>query len=416
MVPVSPTPPARPIPERGSTRTSPTAGVAIVSYVRGLATRLAFWGSAGALVWTHAGYPLLTGLLARRRPRPVASSPTFRPAVTIVVAAHDEEDGIARRLENLAGQTYPPELVDVIVASDGSTDATDDIVRAAAARDGRVSLLSLPPRGKVAAQHDAVRVATGEVVAFTDANTTWAPDALERLVAPLADPEVGYVCGRLELERSGGGNKEGLYWRYELWLRTQESAAGSITGGNGAIYAVRRAEYEEDDPRFGHDLGMPYRAVQRGRRAVYEPAALASEPEALESHDEYGRKVRMFAQSWGHILSGRILGGGVGPLYTTAIVSHRLLRYSIGLLHAAAFASNVLLVRRGRIYRLALASQLTLLALAAAGRRRLRVPGAGVAYYYVSLAAATVDGLYRYLRHGTPLRWDKARGTRGGDA
>jgi glycosyltransferase involved in cell wall biosynthesis len=374
--------------------------------------KLLFWGSAASLVWTHAGYPAFAGVVARRRPRPVNGSTEFRPSVTIVVAAHNEEASIGARLENLAAQTYPAELVNVIVASDGSTDATGDIVRTFADHDDRVSILELPPRGKVAAQHDAVRLATGEVVAFSDANTTWAPDALERLVGPLADPEVGYVCGQLTLEQSGGSNKEGVYWRYEMWLRAQESAAGSITGGNGAIYAVRRAEYEEDDPRFGHDLGMPYRTVQRGRRAIYEPSALATEPQAFESHDEVGRKTRMFAQSWGHILSGRIFGGDVGPLYTTALVSHRLLRYSIGVLHVVAFAANVRLRRESRFYRATLALQVAFAGLAEAGRRRRAVPGAGIAHYYASMIYATLAGLASYLRRGTPVRWDKARGTR----
>ena len=127
-----------------------------------------------------------------------------------------------------------------------------------------------PRRGKVAAQNLAVRTADGEVLAFSDANCVWAAAALRKLVRNFADPEVGYVCGQLRLEAADGTNQEGVYWRYELAVRAAESALGSVTGGNGSIYAVRRSEYVEVDPRFGHDLAFPYLMVQRGRRAVYE--------------------------------------------------------------------------------------------------------------------------------------------------
>ena len=178
---------------------------------------------------------------------------------------------IERRLENLLALDYPADRLEIVVASDASTDRTNELVEAVAAREPRVRLLDCPRGGKVAAQDRAVRETSGEVVAFSDANATWAPDALRHLVADLADPEVAYVCGRLRLEDAAGSNREGLYWRYELWLREQESRLGSITGGNGSIYALDRSDYVEVDPRWGHDLAFPYRMVQAGRRAVYQP-------------------------------------------------------------------------------------------------------------------------------------------------
>ncbi len=169
----------------------------------------------------------------------------------------------------------------------------------------RVELLQCPREGKVAAQHRAVRETSSEVLAFTDANSEWRPDALRALTRNLADAEVGYVCGQLRLESPDGANMEGIYWRYEMWVREQESTASSITAGNGAIYAVKRDAYVEDDPRFGHDFGFPYLMEQMGRRAVYEPAAIAVEKPAAEPEDEYGRKVRTIARALGHILTGR---------------------------------------------------------------------------------------------------------------
>ena len=213
-------------------------------------------------------------LAARVRRRPVRGE-AATPSVTVIVAAHDEEAVIERRLENLLALDYPADRLEIVVTSDASDDRTDELVEAVVAREPRVRLIRCPRGGKVAAQDRAVRETNGEIVAFSDANATWSPDALAKLVRSFADPEVAYVCGRLVLTDAAGSNREGVYWRFETWLRAQESALGSVTGGNGSIYAVRRADYVEVDPRFGHDLSLPYLMVQRGRRAVYDPEALA---------------------------------------------------------------------------------------------------------------------------------------------
>ena len=227
-----------------------------------------FWASLGGLAWTHVGYPLAVGLLARLRERPVAKDPAWTPAVSVIVAAYNEEAVIERRLENLLALDYPADRLEIVVTSDASSDRTNELVEAVAAREPRVRLIDCRRGGKVAAQDRAVRETTGGVVAFSDANATWARDALRRLVANLADPNVAYVCGRLRLEDATGSNREGVYWRYELWLREQESRLGSVTGGNGSIYALKRADYVVVDPRWGHDLAFPYRMVQTGKRAV----------------------------------------------------------------------------------------------------------------------------------------------------
>jgi len=373
--------------------------------------RLVFWASLGALAWTHVGYPAAMGALARVRPRPVARDDDESPSVALVVSAHDEEDVIARRVENLLELDYPPGLLQIVVASDGSTDRTDAIVEEISAREPCVRLLRCPREGKVAAQHRSVRETESDVLAFTDANTEWRPDALRKLVRNLADGEVGYVCGLLRLESPDGANLEGLYWRYEVWVREQESAASSITAGNGAIYAVRRTAYVEDDPKFGHDFGFPYLMEQNGLRAVYDSEAIAVEKPASEPEDEYGRKVRTIARSWGHIVTGRALRP-TRPLFLFELISHRVLRYSSGLLHVALLVSNVALLGRAPFFRLFLLLQLGGLALAAAGRARLAIPGARLAYYYFVVTKATVAGLVRYLRSGTPQMWDKAKGTR----
>ena len=332
------------------------------------------------------------------------------PSVAIVAAAHNEEGVIARLVESLLAQDYQG-WIEVVVASDGSTDRTDVLVEEIAGRDGRVRLLRCPRGGKVAAQNAAVRTIEADIVAFADAGAVWEPDALRMLVRSLADPEVGYVAGKVAFRKPEGTNREGLYWRYELWLRGRESALGSITGGNGAIYAMRRADYVEVDPRFGHDLTFPYVTVQHGKRAVYDADARAWDRPARDLEDEYGRKVRMFEHCWLILLRGGMLRG-VGPVYLFELLSHRVLRYASGILHVILLGTSLALVGSGLVYELVLAAQVALLALAAAGRLRIPIPGGAVAYYYVLVTWATVAALFRYVRSGVPPVWEKVEGTR----
>jgi cellulose synthase/poly-beta-1,6-N-acetylglucosamine synthase-like glycosyltransferase len=381
-----------------------------VTIVRGMVLKIFFWSSLALLVWTHIGYPLAVAALARLRPRPVRKA-DVTPSVTVIVVAHDEAEVIHTRVENLLAQDYPSDRFDVIVASDGSEDATADIVESLGRREPRLRILRRPREGKVAAQDAAVASVQTDVVAFSDANTVWASDALRLLVRNLADPQVGYVCGRLDLESADGTNREGFYWRYELWLRRRESLAGSVTGGNGAIYAVRRSDYTATGPDFAHDIGLPYLMAQRGLRAVYEPDAIAVERPSRDAEDEFRRKTRMFARSWRHVLRGWMFRGG-SPFYLFQLFSHRALRYASGLLHLVLLATSVALVREGLAYELALSVQLAWLVLALAGRLRLPVPGAGLAYYYLLVTLATIVALVHYLRFGVPAVWEKSAGTR----
>ena len=356
-----------------------------------------FWVSLGGLLWTHVVYPAFAVVTARLFPRAVHRSDAT-PSVAVIVAAFNEESVIVRRVENLRALDYPGDKLEVAVTSDASTDRTEELAAHAGAR-----VVRNPRGGKVAAQDHAVRETESEIVAFSDANATWAPDALRRLVEPFADPAVGYVCGRLQLQAADGSNQEGLYWRYELAVRGAESRLGSITGGNGAIYAVRRADYAEVDPRFGHDLSFPYLMVQRGRRAVYEPAAVAFEKPTPTNETEYRRKVRMFEHCWLVVVRGKMLRR-LGVVYLVETLSHRHLRYASGLLHVALLATSIVLVTHGWIYQAVLAVQLLLLAAAAAG--------VGVARYYVLVTWATVVALWNFMRRGVPATWGPPEGTR----
>jgi cellulose synthase/poly-beta-1,6-N-acetylglucosamine synthase-like glycosyltransferase len=356
---------------------------------------VSFWASLAALVWTHAAYPVFAAVLARIAERRVLTA-DVEPNVAIVIAAYNEEDAIARRIENLLELDYPRDKLRIVVSSDASSDRTEEI---AGGYPG-VKVISNDRGGKVAAQNRAVRETDSEIVAFSDANATWSPDALRRLVRAFADPEVAYVCGQLKILAADGSNKEGVYWSYEMRQRSAESRLGSITGGNGSIYALRREDYVEVDPRFGHDLSLPYLMVQRGRRAVYEPDAHAWEKPTPSNETEYRRKVRMFEHCWLILLRGRMFRR-LGPLYGLEIVSHRLLRYGSGILHVVLLLTSLALIAHGWVYDVVLAAQLVLLLAAAAG--------VGIARYYVLVTWATLVALVNYLRRGVPANWEPMR-------
>ena len=379
------------------------------------ALAVVLWTSLGLIVYAHVGYPLLLAALARVRRRvPPTAAAAELPRVTLIVAAHDEEAVIERRVENALALDYPPERLDVIVASDGSADRTVELARAAAAISGagRVRVLDLPRAGKVRAQDAAADEAQGDVLAFSDANALWKPDALRLLVGRLAEPGVGYVCGALRYLAPDGTNQEGVYWRYETAVRALESRLGSITAGNGAVYAVRREAYLRLDPRTSHDLSFPFNLVKRGWRAVYEPEAVAVERPLASIEGEFRRKRRMMSHAWPAVLAGGMLDPrGYGPLYALEVYSHRLLRYATPLLHAVALAVNVPLAFGSTLYTVTLAAQVAFLAAAAMGRLTNGRPRPlGLAYYYVLVTASLAAGLWDWLRHGTPTTWERAEG------
>jgi cellulose synthase/poly-beta-1,6-N-acetylglucosamine synthase-like glycosyltransferase len=398
-----------------------------------IALEILFWLSAGLIVWTQLGYALALVLIARvapsRQAHANAESGTQRkpdrrspeggaalPSVSLVVAAHDERASITAKVRNALALDYPRELLEVIVACDGCADATAAQARAA----GADLVLELARGGKIRAQDAAVRRARGELVAFSDANALWEPDALAALVGAFADRRVGYACGQVRFVQNAAGpratNQEGVYWRYEMAVRAIESRLSSITAGNGAIYATRRESYLEVDPIMGHDLSFPFNMVKRGWRAVYVPRARATEPMVPSIEGELARKRRMMSHTWPIVLRGGMLSPrGYSAGYALMILSHRVLRYLTPFLHAIALAANVALVAMGvrphPLYVVTLALQLMLLAAAGLGGVLPARPLL-LARYYVLTNAALALGLWDWLRHGTSPAWEAAEGTR----
>jgi cellulose synthase/poly-beta-1,6-N-acetylglucosamine synthase-like glycosyltransferase len=370
-----------------------------------------FWISAALIVYTHVGYPLVLRLLVALRPRRRGENRAALeelPAVSLIVAAHDEEEVIADKVANALALDYPRDLIEVIVASDGSTDATAERAREA----GADLVLELPRGGKIAAQNAAAERASGEILAFSDANSSWSSDALGRLVEAFADPTVGYACGQVRFTDASGDNLEGAYWRYEMKVREMESGLAGVTAGNGAIYAIRAAAYIPLPPSGSHDLSFPFALAKRGLRSLYVPSAAAEEKMVPTLDGELARKRRMMIGLWDIVVGeGMLRPRGYSLLYAYELASHRLLRYLTPFLHLFAFLTNIALLGQGGIYIVTYAIQLAVIAAAILGGQ-FRIAPFRVARYYAMTTLSIALGLWDRIRHGSPGAWEKAPGTR----
>ncbi len=371
---------------------------------------IVFWVAAGALIYTQVGYGVVLALLSRALPhrRAVAGSLEPLPRVSVIVAAYAEEEVIAARVGNLRAQEYPADRLQIVIACDGSPDATAERARSA----GADVVLELERGGKVQAQDRAVQAASGEILAFSDANVVWEPGALRALVGAFGDARVGYVCGAVSFVDGGGNNQEGVYWRYEMFLRQLESELSSVTAGNGAIYAVRRESYLSLGPDMGHDISFPFSLFKRGWRSVYCPAARATERMTPSIESEFARKRRMVACGYPTVFQGGMLSPrGYTPLYALMIFSHRLLRYLTPYLHVVAFVASLLLLSSGWVYLAGVVVQLALvlgavIAPVVGGRPLL------IARYYVLMTTSLAFGLWDWLSGVPTATWERAEGTR----
>lgn len=364
--------------------------------------------AAGLLGWSAVGYPLALQVASRLRepgdlPEVVGDEDEALPTVALIVPAYAEAEVIADKVANALALDYPREKLQVVVACDGSPDDTAERARSA----GADLVLELPRGGKVVAQDTAVAVTGAAVVAFSDANSAWEPDALRRLVQPLlVDAAVGYVCGRVTfINPEGGSNQEGHYWKYEMAIRERESELSSVTAGNGAIYAVRREAYVCVDPVMGHDLKLPFTLVRNGWLALEAADARATERMVPSVEGEAARKRRMMSHAWAIVLRGGLLDPrGWPPEYTAMMVSHRWLRYASPLLHVVALLTAP---RRWKLLQFAALG-------AALSPRPLPFPGMRALRYYVLMQRSTLFGLIDHLRSGTEAGWAPPEGTRVG--
>ena len=325
-----------------------------------------FWGSIGGLVYTLVGFPLLLLLRGLLRPRRFRRR-RHTPRVSVLIAAYNEAGAIVAKLDDLFRQQYPRERLEVIVASDGSSDGTDELVAAYSA--GRVRLLRLPRQGKNLTLNAAAAAASGDILVFTDADTLLAPGALRRLVAPFADPSVGGVGGDFRYRgarRSGNGERS--YWSLDRWLKRLQSQAGSMTSATGQLYALRRELFRPIPVGVTDDFFASTLAVGAGMRLVFEPGARAEGAIAESCGREFERKVRVIAAGLRGVWAARhLLNPARHGFYALQLLSHKVLRRLLALPLLLLLLSAPLLWQQGWLYQAVAAGNIALYSLALAG-------------------------------------------------
>jgi cellulose synthase/poly-beta-1,6-N-acetylglucosamine synthase-like glycosyltransferase len=379
-----------------------------------------FWLAALSLVHVYLGYEWLLRAavrLAGRRPPPLSSTPVYSapvtpPTVSILLTVHNEETQVTARLENLAAQEYPVGRLEIVVASDGSTDDTEARVRAfAAARpDCAVTLAALHPQGgKSQAQNLALPEATGEIVVLTDAAARFQPDFVARIVAPFADPEVGCVTGRVAFGEDGGdvARGQGRYWRSEMMLRACESRLGILAVASGQAMAFRRTLFRPLPPHVGDDCIIPLDVVAAGARVVHQPDAVAFDCNETRPARELRARARMTARNWvGTWRHPRLLSPLRHPGIALALWSHKLMRWLSPVFLMVLVGTALWLAGRHPVYQLSLAMTAVVGGLAGLGWAAQRRPGrcglvrrvAGIAFAFCLAQLGFLLGLWTALR------------------
>lgn len=376
------------------------------------------WGSLGLILWSYAGYPLSMWLLATLRPRPDRRD-RVQPSITLVIAAYNEEKNIRAKLENSLALRYPGDQLQIIVASDCSTDATHEIVRSFA--DRGVELVVLPERGgKTAGQNLAAAHARNDILVFTDATTEFAPDTLRDLVQPFADPEIGCVGAELEYVsegRSEVGKGAGAYWRYERWLKGLEARGHSLIGVSGCLYAVRRALYRPIDPGLISDFVIAGDVYERGYRTTYARGAVSREVTHESTEREFRMRTRIIIRSWNALVRRAHL---LNPLrfgwFAYQLICHKLLRYLVPHLLVIALLAHIARVALAPCsiaYNALLGAHLGVYLLAWLGwcsqTFHLRLPLVHVPFYFVHANAAAGWAFVKYVQGERMVTWNPVR-------
>ena len=375
--------------------------------------------SGAVVVWVYAGYPLLLLAFARIRPRPRERKATHQ-AISVLVAAHNEEEVIAAKLANLLSTRYPRSLLEIVVVSDGSTDGTAEGAR----RAGAHRVLDLPRVGKITALNAGVGAASGEVLVFTDADSLFGPDTLDELMANFADPTVGGVSAnevsRIEADASGVARGEGLYWRYEQWIKRLEDKVGSAVSASGRLYAIRRSLFRASTVTAGtDDFVISTQVLRAGRRLAFDERTIVFVDSPDDATSELRRKVRVMNRGLRAAFSLReLLLPWRGGFYSVQVLSHKVLRRLVPFFLATAFAASIwLTATSGAVWWLVLGPQLILYGLAVVGwaaRTRAwgRVRPLWVPYYFCLVNAAAAIAVLSVLRGLRFEKWDPARQAR----
>ena len=383
-------------------------------------TSAVFWSALGLLAYTYVGFPLLVLVRGRLVRRPYFAA-EITPSVSVIVAAHNEGASIGAKIDNLLGLEYPPELLEVVIASDGSDDETNDIVAGyrGADRSSALRLLALPRCGKAAALTRATEEARGEILVFSDANSMYAPDAIRSIVRPFADPAIGGVAG--DQRYLSGGASEGIgagergYWSFDRLLKAAESSSGNVISATGAIYAIRRALFAGVRPDVTDDFYVSTGVIEQCRRLVFEPRAVAYEPVAASAGREFARKVRVMTRGLRGVLARRrLLNPFRHGFYALQLLSHKLLRRLMVFPLVLLALTSVLLWERGVGYQVLAVVQAALYTAGAAGillggTRLGRAKPLAVPAFFCLVNAASLIALWNVVTGRRIERWQTRR-------
>ncbi len=377
-----------------------------------------FWVAVFLIIYTYVGFPLgvvLRGLLwSHPYKREELINP---PTVSIVISAYNEAKSIGAKLDNILSLEYPRHHLEVVIASDGSTDGTDAIVERY--KEHGVKLLSLPRVGKAAALNAAVNASSGEILVFSDANSMYKADAIQELARPLGDPKVGGVAGNqvYRANASGGSSSDGehAYWNFDRMLKQFQGKSGNTLAATGAIYAIRSSLFRPIPDGVSDDFVTSTGVIVRGYRLVFAPEAIAYEPVAVTSQVEFGRKVRVIIRSWKAFLFRReLLNPFRYKFYAIQLFSHKILRYLVFLPLLMLFLVSPFLWKTGLFYQMATIGQVAFYSCAlfglllngtCFGRKKIFT----IPFYFCMVNAASLVAIARVLQGHQVKHWEPQR-------
>lgn len=380
-----------------------------------------FWLSLLALVYIYIGYPIVARLLSSFVRSDVRRDDSFEPTVTILIAAYNEANDIRATLENKLALIYPSDKVEILVVSDESDDGTDDIVRdiASTAKIPVRLHRQIPRQGKTSGLNLLVPMAQGDIILFSDANSEWDPNALRCLVRNFADPQVGYVTGKMIYVNEDGslvGDGCSAYMKYENWLRVQETGCGSVVGVDGGIDAMRKDLYQPLRNDQLPDFVQPLKVVEQGYRVVYEPEALLREHALTDGSSEFSMRVRVSLRAlWALKDMAHLMNPARFGLFAVQMLSHKLLRYLAFIPLITFTLAAFLLAGKGGIYTLAALGIVVFYGLSWAGRMneekgRDMSTLCSIPYYFMLLNLASFKASLAFMKGEKKVTWTPRKG------
>lgn len=373
---------------------------------------MGFWATVGFVAYAYAGYPLLLALLGLVRRRPVRRG-VIRPSVSFIVTAFNEEHRIREKIDNSLQQKYPRELLEIVVASDCSTDGTDDIVRSYAPLG--VRLIRLETKGgKEAAQKLAVESTSGEILVFSDTATQLEPTAIATIVENFADSTVGCVSSVDRfIDADGAVSGEGAYVRYEMWLRDLESRVNTLVGLSGSFFAARRSVCQNWAPDLQSDFNTLLNSVRLGLRGVADPKSVGFYRNLVDQRKEYERKVRTIVRGISVFMRSLPLLNPVRyHLFAWQLISHKLCRWLVPFAMIVAFVTNVLLIPVSRLYQMVWGLQVVFYGVALLCLWAPQLPRLGMLRlpsFFVMVNVSILDAWLRYWRGERIVSWSPSK-------